>query len=187
MKDFNKELFFRNMNEEERIEHFKKEVPPELSYFTKNFTKLGFFQMPAGLRFHGAFEGGLYAHCFAVTSALVELTEKLGLKWEREESPYVVGMCHDLCKCDNYFWNAFEERYEYSQSIIDPDHGSKSVIIAQQFMHLTEEEIACIRWHMGAYEKDTRLWEYFGRAIEKFPNVLYTHTADMIASKIIGV
>lgn len=51
----------------------------------------------------------------------------------------------------------------------------------------TDEEIACIRWHMGAYETDTKMWNYYGRAIETFPNVLYTHTADMIASKIRGV
>lgn len=40
---------------------------------------------------------------------------------------------------------------------------------------------------MGAYERDTKMWEYYGRAIEKYPNVLFTHTADMIASKIIGI
>ena len=34
-----------------------------------------------------------------------------------------------------------------------------------------EEEIACIRWHMGAFEKDTNLWNYYGKAIEKYPNV----------------
>ena len=52
---------------------------------------------------------------------------------------------------------------------------------------MTDEEIACIRWHMGAYEKDTRLWNYYGNAIAEYPNVLYTHTADMIASKIVGI
>lgn len=40
---------------------------------------------------------------------------------------------------------------------------------------------------MGAYEKDMKMWDYYGRAIEKYPNVLFTHTADMIASKILGV
>lgn len=50
-------------------------------------------------------------------------------------------------------------------------------------MQLTEEEVMCIRYHMGAYT-DKSEWEYYGRAIEKYPNVLWTHTADMIASKI---
>ena len=38
---------------------------------------------------------------------------------------------------------------------------------------------------MGAYEKD--MWNEYDKAIIKYPNVLYTHTADMIASKIVGV
>ena len=53
-------------------------------------------------------------------------------------------------------------------------------------MELTDEEIACIRWHMGAFD-DQKNWDYYGRAIEKYPNVLYTHTADMIASRIKGI
>ena len=68
-----------------------------------------------------------------------------------------------------------------------PGHGDKSVIMLSKYITLTDEEIACIRWHMGAYEKDTTMWNYYGKAIEKYPNVLYTHTADMIASKILGV
>ena len=60
-----------------------------------------------------------------------------------------------------------------------------SVVRASEMFKLTEEEKACIFHHMGAYEKD--MWNEYGKAIEKYPNVLYTHTADMIASKIIGV
>lgn len=49
-------------------------------------------------------------------------------------------------------------------------------------MELTEEEVLCIRYHMGAYE--TKDWAGFDLAIKKYPNVLYTHTADMLASKL---
>ena len=51
---------------------------------------------------------------------------------------------------------------------------------------LTEEEAACIVYHMGAYTEKEK-WDFYGRAIERFPNVLWTHHADMIASKIKGV
>ena len=44
----------------------------------------------------------------------------------------------------------------------------------------------CIRWHMGAYD-DEKNWNILGRAIEEYPNVLYTHTADMIASRVKGI
>lgn len=56
-------------------------------------------------------------------------------------------------------------------------------MLLSQFMTLTEEEIMCIRYHMGAYEKDD--WVQFDLAIKKYPNVLFTHTADMYASKLI--
>lgn len=149
--------------------------------------KIGFFNSPASTKYHGAYEGGLFDHSLEVTKSLVELTEKLGLEWERPESPYIVGMYHDLCKCDLYMWDIETDKYKYNPEIIIPGHGEKSVMILQRFISLTDEEIACIRWHMGAYETDTKMWEYYGRAIERYPNVLYTHTADMIASKIVGV
>lgn len=66
-------------------------------------------------------------------------------------------------------------------------HGALSVILAQRLISLTKEEIACIRWHMGAFEHDLTMWNYYGSAIEMYPNVLYSHTADMIASRIVGV
>ena len=145
---------------------------------------LGFFDMPASIKYHGAYSGGLFDHSAQVATELVDLTCRLGLEWERPESPFIVGMYHDLCKCDQYVFNDDTGVWEYNRDMIIPGHGEKSVIMAQKFTDLTDEEIACIRWHMGAYETDTALWKYYGRAIEKYPNVLYTHTADMIASKI---
>ena len=148
---------------------------------------LGFFTAPASTKYHGAYEGGLFDHSLETAKQLVNLTEKLGLKWETAESPYIVGLLHDLCKCDNYVKDFETGKYTYNPERILNGHGEKSVIMIQKLITLTDEEIACIRWHMGAYETDTKLWEYYGRAIEKYPNVLYTHTADMIASKIVGV
>lgn len=149
--------------------------------------ELGFFTAPASTKYHGAYEGGLFDHSLATAQALVDLTEKLGLNWNTKESARIVGMYHDLCKCDNYVIDVETGKYKYNPDTILDGHGTKSVIIAQKYIELTDEEIACIRWHMGAYETDTKLWDYYGRAIEKYPNVLYTHTADMIASKIVGI
>ena len=53
-------------------------------------------------------------------------------------------------------------------------------------MDLTEEEMLCIRWHMGAYDNKDN-WDILGRAIEKYPNVLWTHTADMVAARVLKV
>lgn len=64
-------------------------------------------------------------------------------------------------------------------------HGDKSAIIAAMLIpDLTDEEMLCIRYHHGAFEYSKDAWNAYGHAIEKYPNVLYTHTADMSASRI---
>lgn len=147
--------------------------------------RLGFFEAPASTKYHGNYEGGLFDHSLAVMESLVDMTKRLSLKWQRPESPYIVGMFHDLCKCDNYIYDIETAKYIYNKDQMLPGHGDKSILILQDYIRLTEEEILCIRYHMGAYEMDK--WDYFDRAIKKYHNVLYTHTADMIASKIVGI
>ena len=180
------------MTKDERIAEFKEffsglEYPLNKEYLVKELDEIGFFTAPASTRFHGAYEGGLFDHSIAVARQLILLTEALDLEWDNPNSPYIVGMFHDLCKCDNYVFDIETGKYKYNPDIIIPGHGEKSVIALQKIINLTDEEITCIRWHMGAYETDTKLWDYYGRAIEEYPNDLFTQTADMIASKIIGV
>lgn len=176
------------MNKDDRMKQYL-DFMSKSSFFINpsELDSLGFFTAPASTKYHGAYEGGLFDHSLETAKQLVNLTEKLGLKWEKQDSPFIVGMYHDLCKCDNYVIDVETGKYKYNPDMILDGHGEKSVIMLQKIVHLTDEEIACIRWHMGAYETDTKMWDYYGRAIEKYPNVLYTHTADMIASKIVGI
>ena len=153
-------------------------------YLEKFMDKMNFFTAPASIGRHGNYEGGLFDHSLCVTQCLISLTERLGLKWERQRSPYIVGMFHDICKCDNY--QKINEVWEYKKDSILNGHGEKSVIMLQQALLLTQEEIMCIRWHMGAFD-DKENWKFYSRAVNKYPNVLYTHTADMIASQIAEV
>jgi hypothetical protein len=94
-------------------------------------------------------------------------------------------MLHDLCKCDQYI-RKDDDTYEYNTGLTLTGHGEKSIILAQNIISLTEEEVLCIRWHMGAFD-DKQNWNTYGAAIEQFPNVLYTHTADMMAARICRV
>ena len=153
----------------------------------QHFPAVKFIGAPASTKYHGAYEGGLFDHSEAVMDTLVDLTHDLGLHWQRASSPLIVGLFHDICKIDLYELDIETRKFKYSKDPIIDGHGEKSIIYLQKYIDLTDEEIACIRWHMGAYETDTKKWEYFDRAIRKYPNVLYTHTADMIASKIVGV
>ena len=176
------------MNKEERIaKYIDLFGNSQLAIPVEDLDNIGFFTAPASTKYHGAYEGGLFDHSLEVTKALVDLTDKLGLTWSRPESPYIVGMYHDLCKCDSYRYDIDSNSYVYNNDQILDGHGSKSVIVAQKFIRLTDEEIACIRWHMGAFEDDPKLRSGYGRACERYENVLFTHTADMIASKIMGI
>lgn len=149
----------------------------------------GFFTAPASTKYHGAHEGGLFDHSLCVAEQLVKLTDKLNLVWSDENSPVVVGLFHDLCKIDKYkFVEATPNtpaHYEYKDKLMYEGHGMRSLALLQGHIVLTQEEAACIVYHMGAYE--TTMWDGYDTAIRKFPNVLFTHTADMIASKIEGV
>lgn len=172
--------------EDKRIKEFQKLMSPHVTTdFNEWLIRKSFFIVPASVGHHGAYTGGLFDHSLAVTRSLLSLTEKLDLKWGRECSPYIVGMFHDLCKIDSYIMND-EGRWVYKENPLLAGHGDKSVIMLQQHMQLTEEEICCIRWHMGAFD-DKKFWNYYGQAVTEYPNVLYTHTADMMAARILGI
>lgn len=159
----------------------------------------GFFVKPAAINHHGNYTGGLFDHSFEVMTALVEMTKRFDIRWKNKRSPYIVGMFHDLCKIDDYIdENATDvvimgtgspvsknPKWIFNRSGILKGHGEKSVMLLSQFMSLTEEEIFCISFHMGAYE--TQRWNEFDAAIRKYETVLWTHTADMYASKVKGV
>lgn len=183
---------------DERIKKFETMMEDKISYFFKEWLIAnGFFSAPASAEHHGAYEGGLFDHSYTVTEALVNLTEKLKLNWNNPRSPYIVGMFHDLCKIDNYNKiydgtyeynndNLLSGHYEYNKDSLIPGHGEKSITYLQQHIKLTQEEILCIRWHMGAFD-DKENWKYYSKSVNKYPNVLYTHTADMIASQVLEV
>lgn len=175
------------MTESDRIKKFIEFMPTGFENTVPELQALGFFTAPASTKYHGTYHGGLFDHSLTVAENLVKMTKKLGLKWDRERSPYIVGMFHDICKCDNYRFDIETDKYICNPDIIIPGHGDKSIIMLSKNMDLTDEEIACIRWHMGAFETDPKMWKYYGRAIEEYPNVLYTHTADMFASRIAKV
>lgn len=157
----------------------------------------GFFTAPASTKYHGNYEGGLLEHSSAVAKFLAQLTEDNHLTWKNPRSPYIVGMFHDLCKIDQYRHPASDlfvdgmllpdpSKWEYNPDTLLKGHGDKSVMLLSQFYTLTEEEIMCIRYHMGAFT-DKSEWNDYTRAVHQYPNVLWTHQADMLASHVAGV
>lgn len=185
---YNLVLAVPNMGRDEREETFKDIFRSVLGEFVvSKLIDEGFCEKPASTKYHGNYEGGLLQHSIAVAYYLTLYTEKLNLHWEREDSPLLVGILHDLCKIDSYRRvTNDEDTWVHSHSNLMGGHSQKSVIYAQMYgMKLTKEEILCIVNHMGPYETDR--WDEYDRAVKSNKNVMYTHMADVAASKILGV
>ena len=189
------------MNKIDRINIFKSTMQwlddPEIP---ETLEKWGFFDAPASTRYHGNYEGGLFDHSFAVANTLSDLTKRNDLIWQSNRSPWIIGMFHDLCKIDQYRHPGTgeiidgdkcspvydEQAWEYNTDTLLKGHGDKSVMRCASLLQLTEEEVMCICYHMGAFT-DKEEWRDYTRAVRRYPNVLWTHHADMIASHVHGV
>lgn len=179
--------------ENQRIQKFKEAAGHVFSEsMTNDMADLGFFLCPASLGHHGSHIGGLYDHSMQVFRSLEHFTKQMGLIWQRKESPLLVAIFHDWVKLQDYIPTGTdgEIQYIYNTHKLLIGHGEVSILLAQQFLQnhisaprLTQEEIACIRYHMGAFTDKTE-WNYYTNAIKTYPNVLWTHTADMVASQI---
>lgn len=181
--------------EQQRMNQFREAAGHIFSEnMVRDMADMGFFRCPASLGHHGNHTGGLYDHSIQVYHELDRLTKQLALAWQRPESPLLVAVFHDWVKLQNYIQTGTDGEVQYIRNPypLFPGHGEVSVIMAQQFLAgyiraqpLTGEELACIRYHMGAFT-DKKEWACYTNAIKAYPNVLWTHTADMIASQIAG-
>lgn len=189
------------MNDIQRLNDFSKLMNPcSLSLdFVEWLSNVGFFTAPAHTKGRGAFAGGLYDHSKAVAISLSRLTDGLKLEWQRPESPLIIGMFHELYKVGLFreviddegvvmFGEEEPQRRVVHYELDDPilkGYGEKSIMHLSKFMTLTPEEVYCIRFHSGPTPRDGA--DLFGRAIELFPNVLFTYTAYMMAPRLQGV
>lgn len=148
---------------------------------------IGYFDAPASKGHHLAERGGLLKHSVYMTRRLIALTNSYSVFWPRRESPYLVGMLHDLVKCRCY--RAVEgagPAWEYVQPEYQ-GHGACSVAIASELgIQLMREEIAAIMFHMGPWGVDKEYSEgEFRAAMRVFsPFIIATHTADWYAAEV---
>lgn len=174
------------MTTAERIKGFLNVSPfsKALSAHLANvLDSMDFFNAPASANHHGAREGGLFSHSLNVYDILMKLTRDNDLEWSRPESPFVIAFLHDLCKTDQY--RKIESGYEYRKDCLFTGHGEKSIMLINALsINVTEEELACIRYHMGAFAGEKE-WSYYTGAIHRYPNVLWVHTADMLATHVV--
>lgn len=152
----------------------------------------GYFRAPASKGHHLAVPGGLVRHSVNVTKRLVDLTKALDLKWPRKESPYLVGMLHDVVKVRTYrvdeaaTVSPIRPKYKYVPTVYG-GHGAASVMMITSELQksLYPEEALAIRWHMGAFGLAGDELKEYDAALDASPNLLIaTHTADMLASRV---
>jgi len=153
--------------------------------------RIGYFDAPASKGHHLAKRGGLVMHSINVTRRLLGQMCTLDVKWSRKESPFLVGMLHDLVKCRCYramngAAQDAEPKWEYVQPLY-PGHGACSVMIATELgISLYPDEIAAITYHMGMYGVGREYTDKeFDNALRLYgPQVLTTIYADWWAARV---
>lgn len=154
-------------------------------------SKSDFFIAPASTMFHGNYEGGLCEHSLNVYRLFKEKNDRydLGLS---EDNVKIMALLHDLCKANFYKLSSRNKKIDGQWKAIPwydvedafpVGHGEKSVIMLQQFIRLTKEELMGIRWHMGGYEAAENR-RSISNAWEQCKSGVCLHTADLEASNL---
>lgn len=158
--------------------------------------KSDFFTAPASTRFHGSYEGGLLEHSINVYRCLLKLVQSLDMaEMYPPETLAIVSLLHDVCKVNFYKkgtrnvkvdgqWTV-KEVFEIDEKF-PCGHGEKSVIILQNFIRLTADEIYAIRAHMGGFDTSVKGGDYFiGNIFERSPLAVLVHLADISATYLL--
>ncbi len=150
----------------------------------------GFFSSPAATKksYHSAFEGGLAEHTGNVIETALKIAETVG--YENKDSVVIAAALQDLGKMGDYGLSYYipkmlkkgqseAEQYKTNSELYTLPHEIRSVIIARQFIELTQEEEHAIIYHNGMYS-DLK-YQLNGR---ERPLQMIVHFADMWASRV---
>lgn len=160
-----------------------------------------FFTAPASTRFHGVHEGGLLEHSLNVYKCLnAELAAHSMQEDYPEETISIVSLLHDVCKIDFYKkdyrnvknkdtgkWEQ-KEVFVIEEAFPFGDHADKSIILLQDFMQLSPDEIFAIRAHMGGWDNAVKGGSGFvGKIFERSKLALLLHVADLKSTYLLEV
>lgn len=164
--------------------------------------KHDYFTAPASTQYHLSVVGGLAQHSLNVYRNMMKLF--YGDKYEElsefsptqddicHENMIISALLHDICKVDFYKLTtrnvkengAWKEVQVFQVDEVIPilGHGSKSVIVAQQFIRLYVDEIQAISFHMGMADSDKAYSSTMSGVYEANRLALYLHLADIQAT-----
>lgn len=139
-----------------------------------------YFYSPASTKYHNNFYGGLNLHGINVYKLFVPRNRALSNPIPRE-SEVLVSLCHDLCKVGYYYHNGAKWKGKRDHQM-NSAHGVLSVQILKQFIELTPEEEAIIKFHMGLFSVYGYGKEYSAeelhKMISKYPSVQVFASCD---------
>lgn len=175
-------------------ENISRDGIKDLMSYLENETD--FFEAPCSTKYHLNVRGGLCEHSINVYCALMNLCTNYSYDIVKNtETLTIVSLFHDVCKTNFYKPTVISKKvngqWVQTQGFEIDDkfpigHGEKSVIILQQFMRLTIEEMLAIRWHMGAWDTAVKGGERAYEAAQACKKlVTLLHCADTIASHIL--
>ena len=147
---------------------------------------------PASTRYHSNHEGGLLEHSLNVYNECIRQKDLIKLFNIPQDTLIIASLLHDICKVNYYKMDVrnvkkngawVQEPYYTVDDMFPMGHAEKSIIIAQQFIQLSEVEIAMIRAHMGGFVSDN----YFtpSAVYNKYPEAIILHNADLIATYVL--
>ena len=176
------------------VEDFVERIPEE--YFTS----------PASTKYHGAFSGGLMYHSLGVLKAVLDTCDvyleglyviDISRRYNDIFTRIRYDICsnlpaillHDFSKVGKYKFIKDKNKWKYNYNS-EPSfqHGAESYrrIIHEGF-HLSKEWELAVVYHMGVFDVSKREMMDFSSIIEKVPEVLLLHHADMISTKILHI
>lgn len=151
-----------------------------------------FHTAPASKTYHSNYDGGLAEHSYLVYRALDKLVVSFSRQFPKD-SIIICGLLHDLCKInfykkvkkwvkdDNNKWQS-KDGYNIEDSL-PLGHGSKSIIMLQEHIKLTDLEKYSIMYHMGIPES-FELKQSFNSALNLYPEAILLHLADFLSSRL---
>ena len=171
--------------------------------------KSDFYTAPASTRFHNCHEGGLLEHSLNVYDCLMKKKDDATWYYQLEdisnESLTIIALLHDLTKVYTYqveYKNKkiysehgsksdSQGRFDWEsvpgytvQDLMPLGHGSKSVLLANEYIKLKPVESAAILFHMG-FTLPKEEYNTLAAAIRKWPIILAVHEADLEATYLL--
>lgn len=159
-------------------------------------SKTDFFIAPCSTKYHLNYRGGLCEHSLNVYDVLCNLCTSFGVNvQEHIETITIISLFHDYCKANFYkpdlktvkVNNQWVQQSCYTiDDMLPLGHGEKSVILLQQSISLTNEEMLAIRWHMSGFDNAVKGGDYaLNTAYHMSIFVTLLQCADLISSNIL--